>query len=319
VTDTETARKRWLAEQTLYNQFGKIVQARLAEAVRGKGIWCQTESRPKETHSLIKKLLRGKHTYDSLPDKAGARCVVRFRAELDIVVSVAEQLFTCSTPDRKQDLLAHDRVGYDSIHVEVRLKESDPKATQYPPETYWAELQIRTLGQHLWSEMSHDSVYKNEETLAELPADIRRRAHLMAGQIEVADREFDRLNKERPLNPNILLYKALERHYYKLTTKRPDPALSLEIIDLLSPLYRIQANEIADLLDAFFASHETTLQSVYSGAEETPTSALLYQPEILMLYERLENDQLATRAAWIARFPERELERVANTFGMSFD
>ncbi len=38
-----------------------------------------------------------------------------------------------------------------------------------------------------------------------------------------------------------------------------------------------------------------------------------------MIYERLETDQLATRKAWNERFPETELERVANTFGISFD
>ncbi len=317
--DLEAARKRWLIDQTPFEHFGVLIRTKLEVPIRNKGIWCQTDSRAKETHSLIKKLLRGNHTYDTLPDKAGARCIVRFRTELDAVVHVAEALFQCSTPDRKQNQLAHDRVGYDSIHVQVRLRPEDQDIADYPPTKYWAELQIRTLAQHLWSEMSHDSVYKNDETLADLPADIRRRAYLMAGQIEVADREFDRLSKEHPPNPNVLLYKALERHYFRLTAKRPDPALSLEVIDLLSPLYGLPTNEITDRIETFFASHEGILHSVYAEADESAVSAMLYQPEILMLYERLEADQLATRAAWNSRFPERELERVANAFGMSFD
>jgi ppGpp synthetase/RelA/SpoT-type nucleotidyltranferase len=316
--DLEAARKRWLIDQTSHEHFGVLIQTKLEAAIRNRGIWCQADSRAKETHSLIKKLLKGKHTYDTLPDKTGARCIVRFRTELDAVVHVAEELFECSTPDRKQDQLGHDRVGYESIHVEVRLRPEDKDIGNYPPTRYWAELQIRTLGQHLWSEMAHDSVYKNDETLAELPADIRRRAYLMAGLIEVADREFDRLNKERPLNPNVLLYKALERHYFRLTAKRPDPALSFEVIDLLSPLYGLPTNEITERIGTFFASHEGILRSVYAEADESAVSAMLYQPEIIMLYERLEADQLATRAAWNSRFPEGELERIANTFGMSF-
>ena len=51
----------------------------------------------------------------------------------------------------------------------------------------------------------------------------------MSGLIEVADREFDRLNRETALEPGVELYKELERHYYKLTAKRPDPELSLEV------------------------------------------------------------------------------------------
>jgi ppGpp synthetase/RelA/SpoT-type nucleotidyltranferase len=279
--DLEAARKRWLIDKTPHEHFGVLIRTKLEPAIREKGIWCQTDSRAKETHSLIKKLLRGKHTYDTLPDKTGARCIVRFRIEFDAIVHIAEGLFECSTPDRKQDQLGYDRVGYDSIHVEVRLRPEDKDARNYPPASYWAELQIRTLAQHLWSEMAHDSVYKSDETLAELPADIRRRAYLMAGLIEVADREFDRLSKEHPLNPNVLLYKTLERHYFKLTAKRPDPALSLQVIDLLSPLYGLQPNEIVERIDAFFASHESVLHTVYAAVEESATSALLYQPKSL--------------------------------------
>jgi ppGpp synthetase/RelA/SpoT-type nucleotidyltranferase len=71
--------------------------------------------------------------------------------------------------------LAIDRVGYVSTHSEVKLKAGDPEEASYPSDRYWAEVQIRTLGQHLWAEMSHDAVYKNEETLSALPVELRRR------------------------------------------------------------------------------------------------------------------------------------------------
>ena len=58
----------------------------------------------------------------------------------------------------------------------------------------------------------------------------------MSGLIEVADREFDRLNRETALESGVELYVKLEAHYYKLTARRPDPELSLEVIRLLMPL-----------------------------------------------------------------------------------
>jgi len=58
---------------------------------------------------------------------------------------------------------------------------------------------------------------------------------------------------------------------------------------------------------------------VYEQSEDWKASSLLYEPEVLMIYERLEADQLATRRQWNTRFPEGELERVANSLGISFD
>ena len=317
--DVDDARKKWLNDQPNWDAFGKLIARRLKDAVKKRGIWCRTTSRPKEPHSLVKKLLKGKHTYDTLPDKVGARCVVRYLSDLDPVISVARDLFDCSALDSKLTELAEHRVGYCSLHVEVRLKTEDPEAATYPPTQYWAELQVRTLGQDLWSEMSHDSFYKSDETLAILSPDARRRVNLMSGLIEVADREFDRLNLETALEPGVELYKELERHYYRLTAKRPDPELSLEVIRLLMPLYRGSVPQIVQRIQEFFASNEDVLHSVYKDAEEWKASAFLYQPEVLMIFERVQADQFSIRRVWNTRFPERELERIANAFGISLD
>jgi len=317
--DADEARRRWLEERQTYGEFGKLIADRLKGAVQDRGIWCATSSRAKEPHSLIKKLLKGKHTYDSLPDKAGARCIVRYMSDLDVVLSRAHSLFDCSEHDSKLKELGADRIGYNSIHVQVRLREGDPELQKYPATVYGAELQVRTLAQHLWSEMSHDSFYKNDATLTVLPVELKRRVYLMAGLIEVADQEFDRLNRETTLNPEAQLYKALEQHYYTLTGKRPDPALSLEVIKLLLPLYRLAVPQVAQRLDSFFDAHRDVLKDVYEEAEESTVSPFLYQPEVLMIYERLETDQLAARKAWVLRFPESELERIANALGISFD
>jgi len=319
MNDLESARQRWLADRGRYAALGELIAARLGRAVQKRGIWCQATSRPKELHSLIKKLMKGKHTYDTVPDKAGARCIVRYLGELETVVDLARTLFDCVEIDRKHDNLGPERIGYASVHAEVRLYGTDPEVVHYSGSC--VELQIRTLGQHLWSEMSHDSVYKNDDMLAVLSVPFRRRVNLMAGLIEVADQEFNRLNRELPVSDATQLYQAMERHYFKLTTKRPDPELSLLVIELLLPLYRSDPPHVTERLDTFFAKHEDTLQWVYEGnhPDETKAGAMLYQPEILMIYERLENDQLATRRAWNTLFPEEELERIANSLGISFD
>jgi ppGpp synthetase/RelA/SpoT-type nucleotidyltranferase len=322
MNEIDSARKRWREDRQKYEEFGKLVERRTALAVTRLGICCEASSRAKEVHSLVKKLLGGDHNYENLADKVGARCIVRYLSEVECVVALVGDLFVCSEPDRKVETkLQEDRVGYISTHIEVRLKDDDPESENYPPEEFWAELQVRTLAQHVWAEMSHSTVYKDEESIARLPdsMNIKRRVNLMAGLIEVADREFDRVNGEIQTDPAAAVYKALERHYYKLTVKRPDVGLSMQVIKLLLPLYKDDVSHITQQIDHFVAANEQLLTSIYEGADEWGASALLYQPEALMLFERLQNDQFALRQAWNSEFPERELERIANDFGVSFD
>src|SRR5687767_9960682 len=100
--------------------------------VRALGLWCETNSRAKEPHSLVKKLLKkGAHTYESMSDKAGARCIIRYRDDLERVVGVAQDLFSCGTVDRKADQLGAREIGYLSIHVDVSLRDEDPLVRQY--------------------------------------------------------------------------------------------------------------------------------------------------------------------------------------------
>ena len=114
--------------------------------------------------------------------------------------------------------------------------------------------------------------------------------------------------------------KALERHHYKLTARRGDPELSLDVIRLLTPLYKGETGEIIAHLNEFYSAREDVLRHVYEQAESTPDrSAFLFQPESLMIYDLLETDSLVIRRVWNDRYPEKELGRIANAFGISFD
>jgi len=311
---------RWLKERGKYEALGRIVADRMKSGIRAIGLWCEASSRAKEPHSLIKKLLRKpEHSYDSLSDKVGARCVIRYRGDMDRVVEVAKRLFVSGQVDSKAASLGTDHIGYLSIHVDVSLRADDVEAHTY--EGMHVELQIRTLAQHLWSEMSHDSVYKSDEVFARLPDPVRRRVNLMAGIIEVADMEFDRLNDEIKLPPEVLIYKALETHFYQLTAQAPDPALSVDIISLLLPIYHdASLTDITARLDAYVTKHGAALEEIYAIHHDAAASALLFQPEALMIAELLDHDEpTALRSLWSTRFPESELERLAVVLGHSFD
>jgi putative GTP pyrophosphokinase len=328
VSAIEEARQRWVAERPRYQQFGRLIEARLRESLKPVGIWYVVEARAKTVDSLVKKLLtKQHHTFDSLPDKVGARIVIRYRADIDKVVERVRKLFDSDDPEDKQRLLGTDRVGYLSVHLDkVRLHQKDDAAKEYPPDTFFVELQVRTLAQHLWSEMSHDSVYKNEEMIAKLDPEIRRRVSLMAGQIEVADREFDRLNRElMELSGQAALLRVLEQHYYMVASERPNKELSFEVLNTLLPLIpKDDVGAFSNRLNEFLEKQHGVIEKVYAkarelGAEDDTTPAFLYQPEVLLVYNLLTDARDNTRKIWNEHYPDRELERIANSFGISLD
>jgi len=317
----EEARKLWLVEQPAFREFAFYLRDTLKSQIRSAGILAEVTSRAKELDSLIKKLiLKPEHTYESLGDKAGVRVIVRYKKEIAPVLEIAELNFDRGDPENTAHRLAPNTFGYLSVHADLRLLSGDTQIGKFPANRFWAELQVCTMAQHLWAEMAHDSVYKYDALLGPLPNQLQRSIYILAGVVELADEEFNRIEKEMPSVPELSVLKSLERLYYKLTVRRSDPALSLDVIRLLAPLYASTPAKIVERLDAFFAKHEQILLEVYEKAAEMPDrSAFLFQPEALMIYDLLETDHLAVREAWSGHYPDRELERMANAFGVSFD
>jgi ppGpp synthetase/RelA/SpoT-type nucleotidyltranferase len=323
--DVEQARADWIQVRPIYAEFADLLKTRLTALAKEVGIYAEVFSRAKETDSLVKKLILKQHlTYETLPDKVGARAIVRYRSELRPVEELIRARFGFAKVDDKAHALGLNKVGYLSIHVDgVTLKEADPAFARFPPDRFFCELQIRTLGQHLWSEVSHDTFYKNDEMVNKLPVDLQRRVHLTAGLVEVADREFDRMYDEARPTPAAEIFSGLEHLYYSVASKRPDVELSLEVIDHVLPLYDgLSANEILQrCVVPAFEAHREELAAIYSDPDNNydGVGAFFFQPEAILLYERLRHDRDQLMQRWNERFPERELVRVAEKFGYSFE
>jgi ppGpp synthetase/RelA/SpoT-type nucleotidyltranferase len=292
--------------------------------MRELGIYAEISARAKDVPSLVKKLIVKKHlTYETLPDKAGVRVIVRYRSEVPVAQAAIQAAFSFAAADNKAEQLESNKVGYQSIHIDrLSFKPEDAYHDDYPGDVFFAELQLRTQSQHLWSEFTHDTVYKNDATLLKMPDDLLRRVNLMAGLIEVADREFDRMSLEMPNDQAVTLLRELEGLYYRLSARRPNVDLSLEVIRLLLPLYgREDEHQIMrQHITKTFDQSRSMLQQVYSTLEDDEdVSAFLFQPEALMIYDRLIADRDRTLSTWNQNFPPEELERVAAAFGMALD
>jgi ppGpp synthetase/RelA/SpoT-type nucleotidyltranferase len=318
----DQARQAWIKDEPTYGALGAVLHERLMHAIRDLGISAQVTYRTKTIDSLVRKLwLKKHHTYESLPDKLGVRVIVRYQHETDAIITALRTRLDCQDVDTKADALEPDQVGYRATHLQIRLLADDPAATTYTPAQYIAELQVQTLAQHLWADMSHDVFYKNQQST---DPQLQRRIYLLAGLIEVADNEFSRIEADVARMPelrNVLILRALERQYYKLAAQPGNIALSLQVIEHLAPLYGDTPGDWARRFEELFRDKETVLRAVFVTLAARPDqrSAFFFQPEVLMIYDRLLHDQYRLRETWNTTFPEDELERIANVFGFSFD
>ena len=108
------------------------------------------------------------------------------------------------------------------------------------------EIQIRTILQHAWAEIEHDRNYKFS---GELPEDIQRRFKLVAGSLELADKEFDRLATDIDLL-NVLVEKGTKEgnldFEINTTTLKQFLATKFDVLipHLIQPIFPTPESEI---------------------------------------------------------------------------
>ena len=146
------------------------------------------ESRVKEEKSLAGKLELKGAKYGSLADITdifGMRIITFYIDDVDKVASVVERLFEVDWDNSvdKRKLHEVDSFGYMSLHYICR----------HPDFPYRFEVQMRTILQHAWANMNHDTGYK---TGVEVPMEYLRNMNRLAGMLELVDEQFSRIRTE---------------------------------------------------------------------------------------------------------------------------
>lgn len=160
--------------------------------------------RAKARQSLADKLERGGGKYRALADVTdlcGIRVITYYEDEVDLVCACIRKNFQVDEANSvdKRKLLQANAFGYASLHLIVELPLARAAfACEGPGDTCKVEIQIRSLLQHAWAEIEHDLAYKQP---ARQSYAARRRFSRLAGLLEMADQEFERLRDsadERP-------------------------------------------------------------------------------------------------------------------------
>ena len=152
----------------VYTQMAEVIPARLKESFDEAGIIVAAiEHRVKAEDSLTGKLrLKGskyKSIYD-ITDLVGIRVITFYIDDVDKVASIVERLFEIDWENSIDKRKVHeiDSFGYLSLHYICRIPESAYSHPEHPElNQIRFEIQMRTVLQHAWANMNHDTGYKS--------------------------------------------------------------------------------------------------------------------------------------------------------------
>ena len=184
----------------VYTQMADVIPEKLKEFFAEAGIIvAAVEHRVKTEGSLAGKLRLKGAKYGSIydiTDLVGLRVITFYIDDVDKVASIVERLFEIDWENSidKRKIHEIDSFGYLSLHYICRIPESSYSDPAHPEiNKVRFEVQMRTLLQHAWANMNHDTGYKSG---VEIPRIYMRNMSRLAGMLELVDDEFSRIRQE---------------------------------------------------------------------------------------------------------------------------
>ena len=172
-----------------FQEKAAAIHQTLKDTLAGAGLLVAAlECRVKTEESLAGKLALKGGKYASLKDITdiiGLRIITFYTDDVDKVASAVERLFTVDWENSvdKRKLHEIDSFGYLSLHY----------VCSEPDFPYRFEIQMRTVLQHAWANMNHDTGYKSG---VEVPREYLRNLNRLAGMLELVDEQFSRIRMD---------------------------------------------------------------------------------------------------------------------------
>jgi ppGpp synthetase/RelA/SpoT-type nucleotidyltranferase len=321
LSDYEEIQSSYLKVYPAYHRLAACLHRLLRERLDAKGLrLAEASARAKDPDSFVKKALRKGYPdpLSEIGDKAGARIVVPFARERERVVEICEEILTLSDLEDKRDVLGSEKIGYLGIHYTVALRPEALEAHEQDLLGLSAELQIHTKAESAWATVTHDSLYKS---VIPVPDELARRVNRLSVLAEIFDDEVERFLLELASLPGFAeldaILPALDTMLLSYTPRAGDTGLSARLIPAIRGLYEIDAAAIVpDVIEPYVQSNREVLQDLYDRyKDDERANPLLYQPEALMLFERLDNDPYRLRSVWPTDIEIILLERLATLYG----
>ena len=134
---------------------------------------------------------------EELDDLVGIRIILLYRDDLAAVGKLIQESFDVVSFEDTATRLGDAQFGYQSDHYIIKIKAEWEAVPTYRGLGHLkAEVQVRTMAQHIWTAASHKLQYKNEDNV---PQPLRRTINRVSALLETVDLELDRVQRERKL------------------------------------------------------------------------------------------------------------------------
>lgn len=231
--------------------FTKKLESFISEILSFNNIHIHTlTSRVKERNSLTNKIIKKENyiTVNQITDVCGIRITTYYEDDIPKISDLIKKNFKIDHDNsvNKKETLNPSTFGYLSQHYVISFNNDRDKLIEYRRfKDLKAEIQIRSILQHAWAEIEHDLGYKSK-----IPDPIRRRFSMLAGLLELADREFIHIKED------------LKQYEYDLPKQMKDNPESVKI-DKLSLKQFIMNNIIVKQIEEDFS--KTTNIKIYDS------------------------------------------------------
>jgi ppGpp synthetase/RelA/SpoT-type nucleotidyltranferase len=320
LSQLEDLRRRYLAERSGYEVLAKAVRNRLEAEARFRGLLVRFDHRVKDVPSLVKKALVYDLSYQDIPDKAGVRVIYRYAWE---GVALEETIAAVFVVLKREDMaggLEPDQLGYLGVHFDVRFRDDDEGAPDVKLDQPDCEIQVHTEQESVWAGYSHELMYK---VPLPTPQNIKRGLYRLMALVELFDREVNHAKEQilsHPDYPVAQVLERLERKYYRLTARAYDHRLSRRVLEALVPLYGDDPETMDQALERFISERGEKIDQLFERYVDDPRAApLLFQPEAIAIFDRLEQMPTRLEEAFSAVAPRSLLADLAVVWGEPLD
>lgn len=328
MTTLAAAWHRFKDQRPRYVLAAEDVRRELMRVAAEAHVPADVSARAKDPGEFVRKAFRKQYfdeAWEKTTDKAGARAVVERGYQVDLLLEALRTDATLTVIGDPQDFRTRKpgELNYSGVHVQVQAPIRDGDA-----DAYEVEVQLRTKAHDLWSSVvSHRLLYKRGN---ELPEALQHRLYDLLALVMIFDREVEAVVKELPKLRGFeveQLSTVAETAYF---AARPvddgDTTISALLLDAISAARPEEpVEQYAQAVSAFAEGHADDLAAVLSDYASTavdghPDYILFRQPELVLLWERLERDPDRLLAAWpTSGLPQDLLLRTAEVLALPFE
>lgn len=274
--------------------------------------------RVKDTDSFLTKALRRGKGYerplDQITDKVGVRFVVLLLSDVKIIENVIEECELWEA-EKSRDFESErterpHHFDYQSVHYIARPKRPLACGGVTVPVEIVCEIQVRTLLQHAYAELAHDTTYK---TSFSVDREVSRQIAKSAALVEATDEIFVYANVKVQAasaelrRVNELTVSAYHRKIGLMPI--PDPRLAYSLLD---PYREYLAGITTNSVEEFLEKNDFIAERV---KERAPLSLFYRHPSVLAVYFLVATQPDAVPKCW--PIDSKHLEMIYSDLGFS--